>query len=113
MEYPRFKLHFTIISFISQQLQIDAKLFIDYWKDSVWKAHLASIRKFTNFTPIENDSQKLVKWLIDEVKKIIQLGLKWFLPQSRDVLFPVGIEILPNGHLLSLVQSTQNLRNGE
>ncbi len=59
----------TIISFISRQLQINAKLFNGYrWKDSVWKTHLFSIREFTGFSSIENDSQKLVKWLIDEAK---------------------------------------------
>jgi len=57
----------AIISCISRQLKVDAILFNQYrWKDSVWKAHLSSIREFTGFRPgNKNDSQKLADWLID------------------------------------------------
>ncbi len=37
----------AIISCISGQLKLDAKLFNQYrWKDSVWKVHLSSIRGY-------------------------------------------------------------------
>jgi hypothetical protein len=61
----------AIISCISCQLKLDVKLFNEYrWKDSVWKAHLSSIREFTGFKSAnENDFQKLVNWLIDEARR--------------------------------------------
>jgi TnpA family transposase len=60
----------AIISYISGQLKLDAKLFNQYrWKDSVWKVHLSSIRKFTGFRPVNReDYQKLTIWLVDEAQ---------------------------------------------
>jgi TnpA family transposase len=61
----------AIISCISGQLKLDAKLFNQYrWKDSVWKVHLSSIREFTGFRPSnKEDFQKLLQWLIDDAQR--------------------------------------------
>lgn len=57
----------TVIFCVSRQLNLDAELFKQYrWKDSVWKKHLNSIRKFTGFNRInKKGSEKLAVWLIE------------------------------------------------
>jgi hypothetical protein len=58
----------SVISFVSQQLKLDAALFDQYrWKDSVWRVHLTSIRDHNKFRPgSKEDFQRLGQWLIEE-----------------------------------------------
>lgn len=58
----------SIISWLSQQLQVNPTEFEDYgWKSRLWDVHLAAIRDFTGFRPATGDDvHELVQWLVDE-----------------------------------------------
>ncbi len=59
----------SIVTWIAQQLDLPPAEYENYkWKERLWDIHIASIRDFTGFSPIENNSRKLVKWLIDEAQ---------------------------------------------
>jgi len=71
--YPPHKktdIPFSVVSYISQQLDVDPVEYENYqWKSRLWDIHLSAIRKFTGFKPAnDNDSQKLIKWLIDNAQ---------------------------------------------
>lgn len=62
---------FIIVTWMSQQLNVDPKEYEKYkWKSRLWDIHLASIRKFTGFGPgNEEDSQAVAQYLVDEGRK--------------------------------------------
>jgi len=59
---------FSVVSWISQQLDVDSSVYEGYiWKSRLWDKHLAAIRRFTGFKPInQKESRMLADWLVEK-----------------------------------------------